>query len=1088
MGHRQFLFSSDGYERDHVHESFIQFDHQLQPKIGNRNASCTMYTLLVALLSCFLTPLASAFNGTLLIVHLRMVALLSIFQLLSLFLLQTCSAYAPFVPGNPFRRYVCASALDAGLDWRWSFGRIRTAEDVIFNRSFPAVYRNHLHVMHKSEQGSKVIYIRNPKAGSSLVRYIFQFKGKGAINRGDGPVFLTAREPVARLISAYGTIQARAFAEILRRYPELKEVSSSDFFKWLERFPILTIADLQKQGKARTNKLLNFTEVVGLSLVHLPFFRVSRESDRFVQFVSDILQYGFFEEHLLTQSYIGQSSDVYQHPAEIFGFVRTECLLEGLKQLLSTPHLKKMTHLKERVSNFPLKTFSLHSQKANKRMQNQNELTFTLRESKLGVNLLRDVFQSAAAPRALLTKLSRKAIETVQQLYKQDYACFQYPLQQSKWLSSESSKAKCQSIDPIQTGEQILKEVHSTSILCKNDSNYQGRAKLDPIEVHRIGSEHEKKNQFACYNGSFVGERILFPTVGRSGDTLFRPLYTIASALPTAAVYKGKRRRWNGDVQAWVETSHEEPNSSQLIVKSHFPFSGERKSEFSCVSRVLLMTRHPVANFLDWLQHKGNLAQPKNSALRRGDDFLTFLKAWIKHHSYWSKFAITHGIPLLQFRFEDLCRHPCFTLQRILNFAKVKKSTEASTTQITRFTLEFCKRRAKPYTLEHLSKSMKQKLSRNHPLSQYRRMLENFHYELDGTQEELWTPIPFNQQRGTEIRTEEQFATSSADIALCPRQANCHLCAQSRFLALCQHSTINKSWSGVLFDVEEDGGVVYQMQAVDYLYVKAKTVLKKSKSSRTVLKVEDSSGNAYVMKQGSHMQAGRAGLQKAAAVEKFVDFCGISHVVAVERVGILLNSGAVPSGSLVAGSPIIVSEFFSGDELKRSSSHYLNQSQVKTAVVFDFLIANCDRHEENILLDKEGNIKLIDTAEGAFGTWGVNSPPCQEWGPGHKTVMIPDNRKFFTAKTRLQYNCYAESEKIGKEYPIQLRGCIGQIAAMDIESLEHSFSLPSHSAAQTLHERAILLRDGFEEAIKKNYMLKYGKRFNESLFACMFNS
>jgi hypothetical protein len=45
----------------------------------------------------------------------------------------------------------------------------------------------------------------------------------------------------------------------------------------------------------------------------------------------------------------------------------------------------------------------------------------------------------------------------------------------------------------------------------------------------------------------------------------------------------------------------------------------------------------------------------------------------------------------------------------------------------------------------------------------------------------------------------------------------------------------------------------------------------------------------------------------------------------------------------------------------------MNKSQIPMAAVFDLLTLQCDRHQQNILIDKDGNLHLIDNEVG----WGL---------------------------------------------------------------------------------------------------------------------
>lgn len=56
--------------------------------------------------------------------------------------------------------------------------------------------------------------------------------------------------------------------------------------------------------------------------------------------------------------------------------------------------------------------------------------------------------------------------------------------------------------------------------------------------------------------------------------------------------------------------------------------------------------------------------------------FARFFRPWQQHHTYWHAYAVKHGIPLLQVRYEDVCEAPRNAIRRVLEFLTVFSKTD----------------------------------------------------------------------------------------------------------------------------------------------------------------------------------------------------------------------------------------------------------------------------------------------------------------------------------------------------------------------------------------------------------------------------
>lgn len=162
------------------------------------------------------------------------------------------------------------------------------------------------------------------------------------------------------------------------------------------------------------------------------------------------------------------------------------------------------------------------------------------------------------------------------------------------------------------------------------------------------------------------------PTVPRSGNTLTRLLLEEYTGVATEAVFAHEgfaSKRTNGYVKAHgisrlarVKPSHD---TDFAILKSHWPFHGPTV-EGRCMSGILKTVRHPVDNWLAWLYYKGRVNHAQRT--RGKPTFTAFLRKWEEHHLFWDTYVRKHNIPLLQFRFEDLCAYTTAVMRQILTF------------------------------------------------------------------------------------------------------------------------------------------------------------------------------------------------------------------------------------------------------------------------------------------------------------------------------------------------------------------------------------------------------------------------------------
>ncbi|GMH45815.1 hypothetical protein BSKO_13778 [Bryopsis sp. KO-2023] len=231
------------------------------------------------------------------------------------------------------------------------------------------------------------------------------------------------------------------------------------------------------------------------------------------------------------------------------------------------------------------------------------------------------------------------------------------------------------------------------------------------------------------------------------------------------------------------------------------------------------------------------------------------------------------------------------------------------------------------------------------------------------------------------------------------------------------------------------------------------------------------------------------------AVQKIAEECGFMEIIS--KTWVAPVNGIVPgSGFHVQwdglwsekADGVSLSKMLSGgyprlnaDIILDLFSKKINKTEVILASIFDLLVCQTDRHDENLFIDESGHLTLIDNDE-AFGRgWrsvGVDSlflPTTQYYMSSHVGMNYlrkkhDSPRKYPEPSILLDYRCSAPGGKIGFDYPPQVEKCLRKFATMSPEELKENYSLLGMIDAEMLFNRTRdLLRKGFE------WTLEYGE-------------
>mmetsp|Transcript_5024 Transcript_5024/g.14050 ORF Transcript_5024/g.14050 Transcript_5024/m.14050 type:complete len:434 (-) Transcript_5024:419-1720(-) len=225
----------------------------------------------------------------------------------------------------------------------------------------------------------------------------------------------------------------------------------------------------------------------------------------------------------------------------------------------------------------------------------------------------------------------------------------------------------------------------------------------------------------------------------------------------------------------------------------------------------------------------------------------------------------------------------------------------------------------------------------------------------------------------------------------------------------------------------------------------------------------------------------RAEIREQMAVYKLAVFCGLDNVLLPQWEEHV--RGIMPETGYVVDQPALMQEYIDGVSLHALSRNEnqtflvntlqrLRPRQVLSGVLFDMLFAKSNRPPQSILVDKQGNLRLVDNEKVLTGEL-TNSLFMPRTANQARAVF---GRPFVSSLgvqamedpsplAGMDYRCHVEGREMGRNFPGQFKTCIRRIVGSDVKTTMKEYGFQSTDTAARLKERARTLLDlGFERA------------------------
>lgn len=262
---------------------------------------------------------------------------------------------------------------------------------------------------------------------------------------------------------------------------------------------------------------------------------------------------------------------------------------------------------------------------------------------------------------------------------------------------------------------------------------------------------------------------------------------------------------------------------------------------------------------------------------------------------------------------------------------------------------------------------------------------------------------------------------------------------------------------------------------------------------------------------GKGQNPSTSGLHEFAMVKflvRFLDACPVFKDIVTLPLIKGVRTAVPEEGWKMEIAEMVMNEFAEGispDKLLRLSSNLdkwndliksINSTQLVLTAIFDFLIAQGDRHAENMHIREDGNVKLIDNFDKSLlypNSFQIPQSYISErlyvsnGGLRHPVSGLPpvwsEGRVDSSSWPilNLDYRCHVSGQKMGVNFPIGVDQCLDFIARPSTSELAETLGI-SDDIAVAMQLRAFIMKNvGFEEAIAVAHTMKPQARADATL-------
>eukprot|EP00899_Mesostigma_viride_P009794 jgi/Mesvir1/18816/Mv04308-RA.1 len=155
--------------------------------------------------------------------------------------------------------------------------------------------------------------------------------------------------------------------------------------------------------------------------------------------------------------------------------------------------------------------------------------------------------------------------------------------------------------------------------------------------------------------------------------------------------------------------------------------------------------------------------------------------------------------------------------------------------------------------------------------------------------------------------------------------------------------------------------------------------------------------------------------------------------------------------------------------------------QVLMAGYFDLLMSEQDRHGQNVLVDKDGNMQIIDSERAFLSLNSIFLPGTQKYEiyrigynavccgnlPGRMEDKCPGKKVPSSPDVMFDFRCHVPGGVVGKKYPKRMKEFLTAVDRLSVDDVRERFGMTRQEHAQNLKQRVNeMLNLGFEGALQ----------------------